>query len=239
VKLLTGVSGSSELHMTGASGVQKEPATQSPVIQSETTVDQSESSVDVTAQSSTEQSTDASHSLPTMTPVGKTQKKPNKIVCVTPEEVRPFPKAGARKTSSAASSRRRGDTQILTDTPVKRKIEEKAAAYAKKTKKEKAHNVTKVVQKKEVQKKVSSMCTATSKKKLQFAKEKHDKVKNDASCSEKCNVCFVTYGDKADVRSADDWLKCSGCQLWFHESCAQANGVLDDDDTYICIQCVD
>jgi len=53
MKLLTGVSGLSELHTTGASGVQKEPATQSPVIQSETTVDQSESSVDVTAQSST------------------------------------------------------------------------------------------------------------------------------------------------------------------------------------------
>jgi len=236
VKLVTGVSGSSELHTTGASGVQKEPATQSPVIQSETTV-QSESSVDVTAQSSTEQSANALHSLSTMTPVGKIQKKANKTV--TPEEVRPFPKAGARKTSRVASSHRRGDTQILTDTPVKRKIEEMDAACAKKTKKEKAQKVTKVVQKKEVQKKVSSMCTTTSKKKLQFAKEKRGEVKNDASCSEKCNVCFVAYGDKADIRSADDWLKCSGCQLWFHESCAQANGVLDDDDTYTCIQCVD
>ena len=88
-------------------------------------------------------------------------------------------------------------------------------------------------------KKCSPKQTQKKANKTVTPKEKRGKLKNDASCSKKCNVCFVAYGDKADIRSADDWLKCSGCQLWFHESCAQANGVLDDDDTYTCIQCVD
>jgi len=39
---------------------------------------------------------------------------------------------------------------------------------------------TKVVQKKETQKKVSSVCVTKTKKKLKFAGQKHDKVKNDA-----------------------------------------------------------
>jgi len=164
---------------------------------------------------------------------------PKKTTCVTPEEIRPFPKAGARKTSRSASSRKRGDTQILTDTPVKRKMEEKAASCAKQSRKKKVCKYTKVVQKKETQKKVSSMRMTKAKKKLNLVGQKQDKVKNDASCSEKCNICSATYGDKGDIRSAEDWLKCAGCQFWFHESCAQANGVLDDDDTYTCIQCVD
>jgi len=178
-----------------------------------------------------------SNLLPTMTPVQKTQNTPKKTTCVTPEEVRPFPKARARKTSRSASNRRRGDTQILTDTPVKRKIEEKATFSANKRRKKEVGKDKKVVQKKEMQKKVKSVCVRKTKKKLKFA-EQHDKGKNDASCNEKCKICSVTYGDKGDIRSAEDWLQCAGCQLWFHESCAQANGVLDDDDTYTCIQCV-
>lgn len=48
---------------------------------------------------------------------------------LTPEELRPFPKAGPRKVGGAV--RRKRKTAILTDTPVKRQLEEQKAATKK------------------------------------------------------------------------------------------------------------
>ena len=46
-------------------------------------------------------------------------------VTVTPEQVRPYPKANPRVLSG--EGRKKGSTKILTDTPVKRQIEEQEA----------------------------------------------------------------------------------------------------------------
>ncbi|XP_059912312.1 uncharacterized protein LOC132461284 isoform X2 [Gadus macrocephalus] len=60
--------------------------------------------------------------------------EPEEVVVTTeenefsPENVRPFPRAGPRK---ASSSRRKRNTEILTDTPVKEAMEEKKAAPKK------------------------------------------------------------------------------------------------------------
>ena len=46
-----------------------------------------------------------------------------RCVQVSPEEIRPFPKAGRRKRTATNAGRKRGETRILTDTPVKQQIE--------------------------------------------------------------------------------------------------------------------
>lgn len=46
---------------------------------------------------------------------------------ITPEQIQPFPKAGSRKKSRTSVSRERAETRILTDTPVKKQLEIKAA----------------------------------------------------------------------------------------------------------------
>ena len=46
---------------------------------------------------------------------------------ITPEQIRPFPKAGSRKKSRTSVSCERAETRILTDTPVKKQLEIKAA----------------------------------------------------------------------------------------------------------------
>ena len=52
-----------------------------------------------------------------------------------------------------------------------------------------------------------------------------------------CMICKVVYGDKADQKCNEDWLKCSVFAHWFHDSCAQSYGVVDDDETFT-LNCV-
>jgi hypothetical protein len=52
-----------------------------------------------------------------------------------------------------------------------------------------------------------------------------------------CAVCRGRYGDQNDAKASDDWLECWKCHGSFHESCAEANGILDDDDTFTCRSC--
>ena len=33
-----------------------------------------------------------------------------------------------------------------------------------------------------------------------------------------CGVCNVMYGDKTDKKSREEWLQCTGCAQWFHDS---------------------
>ena len=42
-----------------------------------------------------------------------------------------------------------------------------------------------------------------------------------------CSICGVKYGDASDKKITEEWHRCRRCSKWFHESCAQANGILD------------
>ena len=53
-----------------------------------------------------------------------------------------------------------------------------------------------------------------------------------------CAVCKVEYGDKSDKLSSDDWFPCVLCTKKFHQSCAEAYGIVDDDDSFTCKECV-
>ncbi|KAL2092990.1 hypothetical protein ACEWY4_010302 [Coilia grayii] len=55
--------------------------------------------------------------------------------------------------------------------------------------------------------------------------------------SNTCTVCKGVYGDAADPKAGEEWLGCCKCRKWFHESCAELNGVLDDDE-FLCCECV-
>ena len=54
-----------------------------------------------------------------------------------------------------------------------------------------------------------------------------------------CSVCRGRYGDPADPKATDDWIECWKCHGLFHESCGEACGVLEDDDTFTCRTCFD
>lgn len=164
---------------------------------------------------------------------------------VSPEEIRPFPKAGNRKVTKSKVRQRKGDTRILTDTPVKLQVQRDAEArLAKTTKKRKLFpidnkdNIEGTAQgngKPQKQQKTKRKKTARSgciRKKM--ASQMSDKTSSDDHCA----GCGVLYGEKTDSRCDEDWLKCNVCAKWFHDSCAQNFGILDVDDTFTCRNCV-
>ena len=51
-----------------------------------------------------------------------------------------------------------------------------------------------------------------------------------------CHKCGVDFGDMADLKRNDDWFQCEPCSAWFHESCGEEVGILDD-DSFTCQKC--
>jgi len=45
------------------------------------------------------------------------------------------------------------------------------------------------------------------------------------------------YGHDQNSKKDEEWLDCHTCHAWFHESCAEQCGVLDD-LCFTCITCV-
>jgi len=44
----------------------------------------------------------------------------------------------------------------------------------------------------------------------------------------RCAHCSVMYGEGSDKRREDDWVQCLGCKAWFHKSCAEVVGILEE-----------
>lgn len=65
--------------------------------------------------------------------------------------------------------------------------------------------------------------------------DKSKKVNNDHT---ECSFCHQRYGDDIDPKKGEEWLSCAVCSIWYHASCAEAFGVLDDEDGFICANCM-
>jgi len=44
----------------------------------------------------------------------------------------------------------------------------------------------------------------------------------------RCAHCSVKYGEASDTRRGDGSVKCLGCDAWFHESCTEVGGILEE-----------
>ncbi len=70
--------------------------------------------------------------------------------------------------------------------------------------------------------------------KNQGQKQKTKEMKTRQVEQEACTICQHSYGDRKDQKSTEEWLSCAVCVQWFHESCAEGNGVIDDDGSLTC-----
>jgi len=54
------------------------------------------------------------------------------------------------------------------------------------------------------------------------------------------HCCFVChrYGAGDDPKLSDDWVPCQSCSCWYHSTCAEVAGVIDDDDTFLYASCI-
>ena len=46
------------------------------------------------------------------------------------------------------------------------------------------------------------------------------------------------YGSAEDPKPTEEWTSCLWCMSWYHDSCAEDSGVMDDDGTFTCAECL-
>ncbi|KAL7373167.1 hypothetical protein ABVT39_000447 [Epinephelus coioides] len=114
----------------------------------------------------------------------------------SPEVLRPFPKAGQRK--GEQKGRRRRSTAILTDTPVKKVLEEEKARKVQKVRKQLHKDNTK------------------TKKTPRPAKKTHHEDQVE---------CLVCCEDFLSSKSGEVWVQCLFCEMWAHEACTEGGSV--------------
>ncbi|XP_026196656.1 uncharacterized protein LOC113169825 [Anabas testudineus] len=129
----------------------------------------------------------------------------------TPVELRPFPKAGPRKETR---KRKKLTSSILTDTPVKERIE------AEKT-------FTQQRMKKTLFSKTEKKKSKTSKRTSKKRKEQNTESSSD---EEEC-FCLVCVEPFSNSRPREKWLQCIMCKQWAHKDCTPGLSV------YICQNC--
>ena len=51
-----------------------------------------------------------------------------------------------------------------------------------------------------------------------------------------CDICKEVFGDLMASKADEDWLRCSKCDSWFHETCTEMSGLVGVAE-FICRQC--
>lgn len=52
-----------------------------------------------------------------------------------------------------------------------------------------------------------------------------------------CLACKFRYGSVNDPKKTEEWVKCSLCEGWYHQTCAEDNGIIDD-ASFNCRDCL-
>lgn len=146
-------------------------------------------------------------------------------------------KVAARKESKVAKAR------LKEEQPAKKKLTK--SSLQESTKKKKADQAEKVAARRESKvAKARLQEEQQAKKNPRKASEKSKKTRTACqptfSCDEDnvpCTQCQFRYQQIDDPKSDEAWLSCSTCCSWYHMSCAEENGILDDTD-FTCVHCV-
>jgi len=123
---------------------------------------------------------------------------------VSPIDIRPFPKAPARKTTK--NNRRKRETTILTDSPIKNQLEQEK--LVRKINPSKTKNQNRSSKKKTIVPKVPK------KRKLSTNHIEEDE------CF--CLVCLEPFSNS---RPREKWIQCTECKEWSHKECTAGNNI--------------
>ncbi len=51
-----------------------------------------------------------------------------------------------------------------------------------------------------------------------------------------CRRCKWNYVDINDPKRNEEWLMCTECSIYYHDSFAQVTGIIDDDEAFTCME---
>lgn len=117
---------------------------------------------------------------------------------ISPEHVKPYPKAALQDKIKNKGGRRKGKSAILTDTPEKIEIEQRTKVNAKRN--------------------IDFGKKKSKKQKLKKPKKVSNKVSSDDS-DEKETYCLVCADLYFNSKQGETWIQCKKCKLWAHEDC--------------------
>ena len=162
----------------------------------------------------------------TETPVRPSSSSHQKSI-VHVESISPLPRADKQERKRQAKTSHAAE---LTSSPYKRALEATKAQASASRPRPKKRDAKKVMDVKAKQQKLSKKVNPTENQKPKSSKPKSGK-KVSA-----CPQCKFVYGDPNDPKADEGWIRCKKCRVWFHDSCAEHNGVLDDDG-FFCGKC--
>lgn len=164
---------------------------------------------------------------------------------ISPFAIAPIPKA--EKLDHTGRKRRKTAATILTDSPYMKSLKDAKEEKQNRGQKRKESAAKKLFATNERQK--GNRCsklqkqTKTSKSKPQKGSKHHkglQKTLIDATMGPcPCKICNYVYGNKDDPKLHEEWYECVKCHSWLHDTCAQSSGILDDDDTFRCADCLE
>uniref|UniRef100_A0A6P7G065 PHD finger protein ALFIN-LIKE 4-like n=1 Tax=Diabrotica virgifera virgifera TaxID=50390 RepID=A0A6P7G065_DIAVI len=144
-----------------------------------------------------------------------TDKTDSAFTVVSPEIIMPIPKVQEIK---KRTTRKRGKTAVLTDSPYKRELEatmkekeEKTIAKENRARQRLFENEAKVMSQKK-------------------------NGKTTESDSDECSDCECLYCGDFYSKSLEGWVACSLCRKWAHNSCAGVDSE-DDEAILVCEHC--
>lgn len=168
-----------------------------------------EPQISTSPQPSTSKAVSTRESQVFTSPLPSTSKAVSTCEPITPESIRPFPKAACRKIRSKPNLRK-GKCRILTDTPEKNELEAKAAKR-KAPKSSKRNKNVKVIKKKILQDNDSNSDEHTDTEMVLESDSGNDEDEGD-----NCVGCGENY---FHTKLVEDWIQCKVCRLWCHENC--------------------
>lgn len=156
----------------------------------------------------------------------------------------PLQKEGKRKSKQKRS-------EVLTASPMKQMLQEKKAKQEKKKEKETKQTERmkelKKQDREDSRKRKRQLDATTTQAQVPVRKTSRPKQppkKKKKSTAESgdwiCSSCDVHYGDTNDPKRTEEWVYCSGagCPGKYHLSCGENSGVFDDDDSFVCKNCI-
>ena len=162
-------------------------------------------------------------------------------------DVSPLPRLTQRSRSNYARSR--GKTVVLTSSPYKRELLSKRQLTVKKLSEGKGKRTEGEPVKKKIcgqlmQSALAGKLESDSEKSKNSSKVAVGKKKKKVAVRNKktgvaCGGCGVREFSEEDQIMASGWVACQKCGSWFHDPCAESNGILDDDDIFTCRNCYD
>ena len=154
-----------------------------------------EARIAVTVTQAVDATVDVLNSLPSTSRAGGSVSSTS--IAISPEHVRPFPKACPRK--GIRRGRKPGRTRVLTDTPEKNAIIQEQ-------------------QKKSCKRKGGAKTSSVARALVVSKKAKPAPVNDDDSCP--CLLCGEPFSNS---QPGEKWVQCTTCKMWAHENCTSGD----------------